>query len=227
MYRLTIANKNYSSWSLRPWLLMRELAIPFDERLVPFSTGPGNDSFLAFAPNGKVPCLHDGEQAIWDSLAIIEHLAERHPAVWPADPVARSWARCVSAEMHSGFGVLREQCTMNCGIRVRLATIEAALLGDISRIVAIWNEGIARFGGPFLCGAQFHAVDAMFAPVALRFQTYGIALPGPAADYCSMLLARPAVREWYDAALQETWREPGHEDEAHRAGAWLEDLRRR
>jgi glutathione S-transferase len=127
--------------------------------------------------------------------------------------------------MHAGFGTLREQCTMNCGIRVRLATIGPALQEDISRIAAIWEEGIARFGGPFLGGAQFHAVDAMFAPVALRFQTYGIALPGAAGAYGKMMLDRPSMRAWYEAALQEVWREPGHEEEAHRAGTWLEDLR--
>lgn len=226
MYELYIANKNYSSWSLRPWLLMRELAIPFVEKLVPFAEGSNKESFIAFAPNRKVPCLHDSGQAIWDSLAIIEHLAERHAGVWPADAVARSWARCASAEMHSGFGTLREHCTMNCGIRVRLSSIGPALQDDIARIQEIWHEGLDKFGGPFLCGARFHAVDAMFAPVVLRFQTYGIELDPALADYCKLIRARPAMQAWYDAALKEVWREPGHEDEARRAGVWLEDLRR-
>src|SRR5690349_9794152 len=117
MYTLYIANKNYSSWSLRPWLLMRQLGIPFEERLVPFGHGAGG--FRTFSPTGKVPCLVDGDTVVWDSLSIVEYLADRHPGVWPAEPKARAWARSAAAEMHSGFAALRERCTMNLGIRVR------------------------------------------------------------------------------------------------------------
>jgi hypothetical protein len=122
MYQLHIANKNYSSWSLRPWLLLSELGIPFEERLVTFAQGNGASwqAFRAFSPNGKVPCLHDGERVVWDSLAIAEYLADRHVDVWPSGPDARAWARCAAAEMHSGFAALRNQCGMNCGLRIRL-----------------------------------------------------------------------------------------------------------
>ena len=225
MTTLYIANKNYSSWSLRPWLLMRELGIAFDEKLVPFSEGSNHDSFKAFAPNAKVPCLHVEGEIVWDSLAIIEYLAERHAGVWPADSGARTWARCASAEMHSGFSALRNACSMNCGIRVQLHAISPALQSDIARIDALWNEGLARFGGPFLAGAQFGAVDAMFAPIAIRAQTYGLALSDKAAAYAQRLRELPAMRLWYEAALSETWREPGHEAEAKAAGTWLQDLR--
>jgi len=227
MYELYIANKNYSSWSLRPWILMRERSIPFVERLLPFSEGTNWEHFRAFAPNGKVPCLHDKGEIIWDSLAIIEYLAERHQNLWPEEPSARAWARCASAEMHSGFGALRECCTMNCGIRVRLNQYPAALTKDIERLNELWNEGLARFGGPFLAGNAFTAVDAMYAPVVLRVQTYGIALKGNAADYAKRMVSLPSMRAWYDDAVNETWREPGHEAEAKAAGIWIEDLRRK
>ncbi|MBV8635958.1 MAG: glutathione S-transferase family protein [Burkholderiaceae bacterium] len=222
---LYIANKNYSSWSLRPWLLMRELGIAFEERLEPFSDGSSHDSFKRFAPHAKVPCLHDGSEIVWDSLAIVEYLAERHAGVWPAEASARTWARCASAEMHSGFSALRERCTMNCGIRVQLEEIPQALQNDLARIDELWNEGLARFGGPFLAGSRFCAVDAMFAPVAARLQTYGLNLSTAAEAYAQRLRELPAMREWYEAALKETWREPGHEAEAKAAGKWLADLR--
>jgi glutathione S-transferase len=221
MVELFIANKNYSSWSLRPWVLMRELGIPFQERLVPFGQG----SFRSFSPSGKVPCLNDQGTVVWDSLAITEYLAERHDGVWPADAKARAWARCAAAEMHSGFGALRERCTMNCGIRVRLHELPPALERDIARLGELWNEGLARFGGPFLAGEAFTAVDAFFAPVAFRVQTYGLKLDGAAAAYASRLLALPAMQRWQADALQEPWREPAHDDEARRAGTLLEDLR--
>jgi glutathione S-transferase len=225
MYTLYIANKNYSSWSLRPWILMRELAIPFTEQLVAFSEGSSWQPFREFAPNGKVPCLHDQGERIWDSLAIIEYLAERHENVWPTDPRARAWARCASAEMHSGFGALRQYCTMNCGVRIRLDQFPAALKKEIDRLNELWNEGLARFGGPFLAGDTFTAVDALFAPVVFRIQTYGLPLEGNAAEYAARMLSRATMCAWYQDAIRETWREPGHEAEAKAAGTWLEDLR--
>ena len=228
MYELHIANKNYSSWSLRPWLLLSELGIPFEEKLESFAVGAGSSwhAFREFSPNGKVPCLRDGDTVVWDSLAITEYLAERHPGVWPSDPVARAWARCASAEMHSGFGALRSQCTMNCGLRIRMPdNVSAALHADIARIDELWGEGLARFGGPFLAGKTFGAVDAFFAPVAFRIQTYGLTLVAPAATYAKRLRELPAMRSWYDDALQEGWRDPEHEDEARQSGVLLEDLR--
>lgn len=225
---LYIANKNYSSWSLRPWLLMRELGLPFEERLVPFADTPRQDAYFAFSPSGRVPCLVDGPTAVWDSLAIVEYLAERpragSPPVWPADAVARAWARCAAAEMHSGFGVLRERCTMNCGVRVR-ADVTPALRLDLERLDALWSDGLARFGGPFLAGPGFSAVDAFFGPVAFRVQSYALPLSAPALAYADRLLALRGMQDWYAAALREPWRDPPHEAEARRAGAWLADLR--
>jgi glutathione S-transferase len=228
MYELYIANKNYSSWSLRPWLLLSELGIPFDERLLPFAPGIGSNwrAFRAFSPNGKVPCLRDGDTVVWDSLAIVEYLAERHPDVWPSDSLARTWARCAAAEMHSGFGALRTHCGMNCGLRIRLPDgLPAALGADIARIDELWSEGLARFGGPFLAGNAFSAVDAFFAPIAFRIQTYDLRLGAAASAYAQRLLEVSGMRRWYADALQETWREPDHEDEAMQSGVLLADLR--
>lgn len=226
MYVLHIANRNYSSWSLRPWLLMRELAIPFEERLTPFITdGSSHELFRGFSPTGRVPCLTDHGLVVWESLAITEYLADRHSGVWPAAGDARAWARCAAAEMHAGFGTMRDVCTMNCGIRVRLNGISEALASEIARLQELWNEGLRRFGGPFLAGPAFTAVDAFFAPVAFRIQTYGLELGAACAGYATRMLALAPMCEWYDAALAETWREPGHEAEARRAGTWLTDLR--
>jgi glutathione S-transferase len=225
MYELYIGNKNYSSWSLRPWVLLRELAIPFAEHVVAFEPGSSWTKFRAFSPSGKVPCLVDGDTAVWDSLGITEYLAERHPGVWPADANARAWARCAAAEMHSGFGALRQRCSMNCGLRLRLNEITPALRRDIDRIDELWTEGLRRFGGPFLAGSAFSAVDAFFAPVAFRVQTYGLELGAPAADYVRRLLALPSMQDWVHAALREPWRDEEHEVEALAGATLIEDLR--
>jgi len=219
---LYIANKSYSSWSLRPWVLMSELGIPFEETLVPFGVGP---AFRSFSPSGRVPCLHDGDAVVWDSLAIVEYLADDHPAVWPSNRTARAWARSASAEMHSGFAALRTQCGMICGVRIRLHEIGGGLKADVDRIGELWSEGLDRFGGPFLAGNTFTAVDAFFAPVAFRVQTYGLALPDPAAAYVERLLALPSMRRWYDASLAESWREDKYEQETLRYGELIEDFR--
>ena len=225
MYRLYIANKNYSSWSLRPWVLMRALGIAFEERFVPFESIGNFEKFRSFSPSGKVPCLQDGETTVWDSFAIAEYLAEHHPGVWPSDPTARAWARSAAAEMHSGFGALRERCTMNCGLRIRLFEMPAALTADIARLNELWSEGLRRFGGAFLAGDRFTAVDAFFAPVAFRIQTYDLHLDAAPRDYAARLLDLAAMREWYASALAETLREPSHEEDAKRLGTWLADLR--
>ncbi|TIW88030.1 MAG: glutathione S-transferase family protein, partial [Mesorhizobium sp.] len=200
MYLLHIANKNYSSWSLRPWVLMRELDIPFEERLTPFPTGPSWELYRSFSPSGRVPCLIEDGWAVWDSLAIAEYLAERHHGVWPVE----------AAEMHSSFAALRDACPMSCGLRVKPFPMSDALKQDLFRLGDLWNDGLARFGGPFLAGAHFTAVDAFFAPVAFRAQSYGLAFEGAAAAYPGQLLDLPAMREWYAAGLAETWRDPGH-----------------
>ncbi len=225
MYALHIANKNYSSWSLRPWVLMRTLNIPFKEQIHPLEVGNSWASYRNFSPNGRVPCLVDDQQVVWDSLAITEYLAETFPLVWPTDKSARAWARSICAEMHSSFQTLRNTCGMSCGHRIQLHEVSLALQKDIDRINEIWNQGLDRFEGPFLTGKSFTAVDAFFAPVAFRFQTYGLKATGAAATYLQQLLALPAMLEWYAAGLQETWREPDHEAEILSAGRLIADLR--
>ena len=226
MYILHIANKNYSSWSFRPWILLKALNIPFTEKLHPFPENSAWDLYREFAPNGKVPCLHDGDTKIWDSLAIVEYAAEQYPAVWPSDKHARAWARSAAAEMHSGFQTLRNDCGMNCGIRIQLHNISVALHKDIARIDELWNEGLKKFGGPFLAGNTFTAVDAFFAPVVFRTQTYHLPISATAKSYADMILKLPAVQEWYEAALIEIWRESGHEQEALSAGSVIADYRK-
>lgn len=225
MYKLFIANKNYSSWSLRPWVIMRALTIPFDEQLKVFKEGSNWSDFRDFSPNGRVPCLHDGTKVIWDSLAIIEYLAERHEGVWPQDADARTWARCVASEMHSGFAELRNRCSMNCGLRVLLREIGEPLKADITRIDEIWTEGKTHFGGPYLAGSSFSAVDAFYAPVVFRMQTFGLPLNDSAQAYAELMARHPAMQEWYKAALAEPWREASHESEVAQAGEILADYR--
>jgi glutathione S-transferase len=225
MYELYIANKNYSSWSMRPWVLMRGLDIPFNERLRPFHENHGTGAFGSFSPTGRVPCLVDGGTTVWDSMAIVEYLAECHPGVWPADAVARAWARCASAEMHSGFQTLRNVCSMNVGVRVRLHEVSDALRSDLARIDALWNEGLKQFSGPFLAGSAFTAVDAFFAPVVTRLQTYGLSVSGSAAQYTQRLLQHAAVAEWIDAGVKETWRDEAHERDHLQVGVVIEDRR--
>lgn len=225
MYTLHIANKNYSSWSLRPWVLMRALDIPFEEHLVPFPTGSSFGLYRSFSPNGRVPCLTDDGRAVWDSLAIVEYLAERHATVWPQDAAARAWARSAAAEMHSSFTALRNDCTMVCGLRITPHPFSDALRQDLFRLNDLWNDGFARFGGPYLAGEHFTAVDAFFAPVAFRAQTYGLTFDGAAAEYPQRLLDLPVMREWYAEAIAETWREPNHEAEALAAGTVTDDFR--
>jgi glutathione S-transferase len=227
MYDLYIANKNYSSWSLRAWVLLRELAIPYRERLVPYGGKANPNAFHSFSPTGKVPCLVDGAITVWDSLAITEYVAERHADVWPADAAARAFARSAAAEMHSGFFGLRNTCTMNCGIRVALNSVDDALTRDLARLETLWADGLHRFGGPFLAGAKFTAADAYYAPVAFRIQTYDPPLNGLAREYAARLLALPSMHEWYAAAIADTFRSEEHEAEARAAGVLRQDLRAR
>jgi glutathione S-transferase len=225
MYALYIGNKNYSSWSLRPWVLMKTLAIPFEQREQRFIDGGSYHAFRAFSPTGLVPLLVDREIRIWESLAIAEYLAEAHPEVWPRDKGARAWARSAASEMHAGFSALRNTCSMSVGIRVTLPDITPALRQNLDRIGELWTEGLTRFGGPFLAGAAFTAADAFYCPVAFRVQTYSLELPPAAADYAQRLLALPAMKEWYAAALAETFREDSHEDEIRASGTWTADYR--
>lgn len=224
MITLHIANKNYSSWSLRPWVLLHELGVPFAETLHVFAPGSNFAAFRAFSPNGRVPCLYDDGTVVWDSLAIVEYLAERHPA-WPQQAAARAWARSAAAEMHAGFAALRQQCSMNCGLRIRLHEIGPALAADIARIDELWREGLQRFGGPFLAGDRFTAVDAFYAPVVFRVQTYGLSLSAEATAWVQRMLALPSMRRWYDEALAERWRDTPHDVEAAAVGTVTADLR--
>lgn len=219
MLVLHIANKNYSSWSLRPWVLMKTLGIDFVESLHRF----GED--FAFSPTKRVPCLIDGEVVVWDSLAIVEYLAESYPQVWPAERNARAWARSAAAEMHSGFNTLRDMCSMACGQRVALTQMSEALTTDLARLQQLWNDGLQRFGGPFLAGEAFTAVDAFYAPVAFRIQSYGLQLDAAAMAYAARLRALPAMQDWYRQALAEPWREPAHETSIAKYGRVTADLR--
>lgn len=203
-------------------MLLKQLNIPFEERLVPFGDAT---AFTSFSPSGRVPCLVDGEITVWDSLAIVEYLAESHAGIWPADKVARAWARCASAEMHSGFQEVRNTCGMNCGLRVKLREFPEALRAEWERIDRLWCEGLARFGGPFLAGPAFTAVDAFFAPVAFRVQTYFPPLSPVAAKYAQRLAQLAPMRDWYAAALAEPWRDEEHEAEVRAVGEIVSDLR--
>lgn len=225
MYRLYIANKNYSSWSLRPWVLMKQLQIPFQEHLIRFGDDDAWQAYRKITPNGKVPCLVDGETTVWDSLAIAEYLAERHEGVWPRDSQARAWARSAAAEMHSGFAELRNRCSMSCGQRVQLKEFTPALQRDIERISDLWTESLIRCGGPYLAGRAFSAVDAFFAPVAFRIQTYDLALDPVPQAYAKRLLALPSMQEWYAAGLSERFRDEPHEADILQFGTVVGDLR--
>jgi glutathione S-transferase len=203
-YILQIGEKRYSSWSARPWLLLRGLGIPFTEKFVSLQPDAGKAGRFAGLPGGRVPVLEDGPVLVWDSLAIVEYLAERHPGVWPADPVARAFARSACAEMHGGFGALRSQLSMDLAARRPQRKRNDAVKADIARIEALWSEARRRFGhgGPFLFGA-FSAADAYFAPVAFRFQTYGVEPAGLAGELLRALLGHPVVKAWEAAGVTE------------------------
>src|SRR5512139_1086452 len=206
---LVIGNKNYSSWSLRPWLVLRQAGIPFEEVRIPLYRPGSTEALAAWSPSGKVPALHDGDLRVWDSLAICEYLNERFPdkQLWPRDAAARAVARSISAEMHSGFSALRENMSMNIRARYPGKGRTAASLTDVDRIVAIWTDCRARFGGGGEClFGRFGIADAMYAPVALRFQTYDVALTGAVKDYADAVLALPALQAWVADAVAETER---------------------
>jgi glutathione S-transferase len=225
LYELIIANKNYSSWSMRPWVLMHALQIGFTERLLPFHANTGAGDFRNFSPSGRVPCLIDGTTKVWDSLSIAEYLAERHSGVWPAQAAVRAWARSAAAEMHSGFQALRNECSMSVGVRIQLHRNSPGLQADLSRLEALWVEGLGAHGGPWLAGEHVTAVDAFFAPVATRVQTYDLKLAPPAMQYVQQLLDFPPVVEWINAGMAEPWRDAGHEDEMLALGRITQDLR--
>jgi glutathione S-transferase len=210
-YTLVIGDKNLSSWSLRPWLAMRQCGIPFAEECIRLRQPDSKAEILRHSPSGKVPALKTRTGVVWDSLAILDYLAERHPEhrLWPQDEEARAAARSISAEMHAGFATLRNDMPMDLLSRLPSPPLSAALEADIRRIAAIWKDTRARFGedGPFLFGA-FTNADAMYAPVATRFRTYGVDLArfgddGTGAAYAETVLALPAMAEWTEGAKDE------------------------
>jgi glutathione S-transferase len=205
---LVLGNKAYSSWSMRPWLMLKHTGAAFREVVIPLRQPDTKAAILEHSPAGRVPVLHDGSITIWDSLAIGEYLAERFPAagLWPAAPEARALARSISAEMHSGFTDLRANMPMNLKQKSPGAGRTPAVDGDIARITALWNDARTRFGqdGPFLFGG-FTIADAMYAPVVTRFDTYGVDLDPISRAYADAVLALPAVREWYADAAREPW----------------------
>jgi len=215
--KLVIGNKNYSSWSFRPWIAMTALGIPFEEILIPFGTPLGNPDFkarlAAYTPAGLLPVLIDGDTHVWETLAIMEYLAEKFPEkqLWPADRQARAHARAISSEMHAGFSALRGECPMNIRRPVCARALSDAAQANVKRIEEIWSKARATYGGPFLFG-RFGAADAMYGPVVARLNTYGIKVGRDARAYMETVMALPAWGEWRKAALAESWIVP--EDEA-------------
>ena len=224
-YTLITANRNYSSWSLRPWLLMKALNIAFTDRIEPFTKPDNYEDFREFSPTGQVPLLIDGERKVWDSLGIALYLADRHEGIWPQDDAARAFAQCITAEMHGGFGALRNDCTMNVGVRVTPRPMSLPLQRNIARLKEMFEEGLGRFGGPWLAGAEFTAADAFYAPVAWRIRTYGLDV-GRGQAWVEHIIAHPAMQQWEVEALAEKWREASHEEELAAAGAITADYRR-
>ena len=206
MPTLVIANKCYSSWSLRPWLLMRQLGIPFDEIVIPLDLPDTKAKVLAHSPAGKVPILIDGDVTVWESIAIMEYIGDAFAPVWPSDRDARAMARSVAAEMHAGFPALRSACPMNLGRKYAPKDRGDAVARDVARFSEIVRQARERFGagGPFLFGA-FSAADAMYAPLVTRLDTYSIAIDATTRAYVDAILALPAFQEWRSAALKEEW----------------------
>jgi glutathione S-transferase len=203
---LVIGNKNYSSWSMRPWVLMKQLGIPFEEVKLRFHSQEWDSHINRWSPSRLVPVLWHGQLSVWDSLAIMEALHEWFPdrGVWPKDPAARAFARSAAAEMHSGFRDLRSHMPMNIRASHPGKGMNPDVKANIERIVELWTEARRRFGagGPFLFGA-FCACDAMYAPVVMRFKTYAVALPDEAAQYCAAMREAHGIRAWIESALQE------------------------
>ena len=212
-FHLVIGNKNFSSWSLRPWMLMTHLGVKFRETILPLDTAQFKDEIARYSPTGRVPVLLHGELAIWDSLAICEYIAEVTGHGWPVDRTARAVARSVCAEMHSGFANLRAEWPLNATARNRRTPLTPGLEADIERIEEIWSDCRSRFGksgGPWLFG-EYSVADAMYAPVVLRFNTYGAPLTQTARWYLAAGLEDPVLQKWLLAAKSETWTVPGYE----------------
>lgn len=211
---LVIANKNYSSWSLRGWLMLKQVGVPFEEVVVPLRMPETRATIMRYSPSGKAPCLVDGAITVWESLAIGEYLAEKFPdaRLWPTDRAARAHARAIANEMHGGFMPLRRAMPMNIRAHMPGWGMGPGVQDEINRIEAIWRDTRDRFGagGDMLFG-HYTIADAMFAPVACRFRSYGVVLGGTASAYADALLAWPAMKEWTAAANAESWMIPDFE----------------
>lgn len=209
---LYIGNKNYSSWSLRPWIGLTAASIPFEERLIPFDFAAGNPLFRDISPTGRVPVLHHGALRVWESLSIMEYAAELFPdaGLWPEDVGDRAMARSISMEMLSGFRALRNACPMNIRREKGKIKLPEGVTDDVRRIEDIWRDMRQRSGGPFLFG-RFSAADAMYAPVVSRFDVYDLVSSGDTLEYMAAVQAHPAWIAWREAAKVETWVVP--EDE--------------
>jgi glutathione S-transferase len=203
---LIIGNKNYSSWSFRPWIAMKAAGIAFEERLIPLNDPDFKRAIASVSKNGRVPAIDDDGVHVWESLAVLEYLAEKfpHARLWPADVQARAHARAIAAEMHAGFSALRQECPMNFWRPVKRRELSVEALADATRIDAMWSECLARYGGPFLFG-PFGAADAVYAPVVSRFHTYAVEVGERSRGYMDAVMALPAWGEWKEAALKEPW----------------------
>jgi glutathione S-transferase len=205
---LVIANKNYSSWSFRPWIALKVAGIPFEETVISLDAPDFTQRVTPVSGTGKVPALADGAVHVWESLAILEYLAEKFPqaGLWPSDPAARAHARAIASEMHAGFVPLRKHCPMNMWRPVKKRELSAEVAANVRRIDAMWSDCRKRFGagGPFLFG-RFTAADAMYAPVVSRFHTYAIDVGEVSRAYMQAVMALPAWTEWRAAALKEPW----------------------
>ena len=224
--KLVIGNRNYSSWSMRPWLVMREVGLEFEETVIPLRQPDTPARIAQYSPSGKVPVLIDCDVKVWESLAIISYLADKYPdkAIWPEGAAARAYAKSIAMEMHGGFQALRQTCPMHLGKRFAAPTMTDDLAANVSRVEDIWRETRGRFGagGPYLFGKRFTAADAMFAPVATRFDSYSIPVAADTRAYIDAIYAHPGFVEWRTAAFEEPWSISAFED-GHTIVANLKD----
>jgi glutathione S-transferase len=214
MLKIVIGNKKYSSWSLRPWLVLQQAGVPFEEQVVALDLPDTDANIRRFSPSGRVPALIDGNLTVWDSLAICEYLNEKFPGkrLWPENGAQRAQARSICAEMHSGFANLRNDCSMKIVQQYPYKPLRPETQKDVDRIVALWEECLRRNGGPYLFGKDPCIADAFYAPVVSRFRTYSIPLPAAAKAYCDTVWAWPPLQAWVEGAQKETLRAKLHED---------------
>jgi glutathione S-transferase len=214
MLKIVVGNKKYSSWSLRPWLVLKHAGVPFEEVVVPLDMPDTAQNIRKYSPAGRVPVLIDGALAVWDSLAIAEYMNEKFPEkrLWPKDPAQRARARSISAEMHSGFSNLRNDCSMKIVQHYPFKPLRPETQADVDRIVSLWTECLRESGGPWLFGKEPCIADAFYAPVVSRFRTYSIPVSGAAKAYCDTVWAWPALQAWVADAQRETLRAKLHED---------------